>query len=60
MPSNRPAIPVTTDGKNATDSAMIIDAMDIALARVVEGFCLVSSDSDYPDWLPASARRVSL
>jgi len=36
-----------TIGKNATDSAMIIDAMDIMHARVVEGFCLVSSDSDY-------------
>ena len=36
-----------TIGKNATDSAMIIDAMDILHNRVVEGFCLVSSDSDY-------------
>ncbi|HEY5728792.1 MAG TPA: NYN domain-containing protein [Anaerolineales bacterium] len=36
-----------TIGKNATDSAMIIDAMDILHTRVVEGFCLVSSDSDY-------------
>ena len=36
-----------TIGKNATDSAMIIDAMDIMHARVVEGFCLISSDSDY-------------
>jgi len=36
-----------TIGKNATDSAMIIDAMDILHSRVVEGFCLVSSDSDY-------------
>jgi len=36
-----------TVGKNATDSAMIIDAMDILHTRVVEGFCLVSSDSDY-------------
>jgi uncharacterized LabA/DUF88 family protein len=36
-----------TIGKNATDSAMIIDAMDIMHTRVVEGFCLVSSDSDY-------------
>lgn len=36
-----------TIGKNATDSAMIIDAMDILHAKVVEGFCLVSSDSDY-------------
>jgi hypothetical protein len=36
-----------TVGKNATDSAMIIDAMDILHSSVVEGFCLVSSDSDY-------------
>jgi uncharacterized LabA/DUF88 family protein len=36
-----------TIGKNATDSAMIIDAMDIMHAKVVEGFCLISSDSDY-------------
>lgn len=36
-----------TIGKNATDSAMIIDAMDILHLGVVDGFCLVSSDSDY-------------
>jgi uncharacterized LabA/DUF88 family protein len=36
-----------TIGKNATDSAMIIDAMDILHTGVVNGFCLVSSDSDY-------------
>lgn len=36
-----------TIGKNATDSAMIIDAMDILHSGFVEGFCLVSSDSDY-------------
>jgi uncharacterized LabA/DUF88 family protein len=36
-----------TIGKNATDSAMIIDAMDILYSGVVNGFCLVSSDSDY-------------
>ena len=36
-----------TVGKNATDSAMIIDAMDIMHMAVVDGFCLVSSDSDY-------------
>jgi hypothetical protein len=34
-------------GKNATDSAMIIDAMDILYTLRVDGFCLVSSDSDY-------------
>ena len=36
-----------TTGKNATDSAMIIDAMDILYAGDVDGFCLVSSDSDF-------------
>lgn len=36
-----------TIGKNATDSAMIIDTMDILYEGIVEGFCLVSSDSDY-------------
>ncbi|MFQ5885460.1 MAG: NYN domain-containing protein [Thermoplasmata archaeon] len=34
-------------GKNATDSAMIIDAMDILHGQLVDGFCIVSSDSDY-------------
>ena len=36
-----------TQGKNATDSAMIIDAMDILYSGKVDGFCLVSSDSDF-------------
>ena len=36
-----------TTGKNATDSALIIDAMDILHGGQVDGFCLVSSDSDY-------------
>jgi hypothetical protein len=36
-----------TIGKNATDSAMIIDAMDVLYEKGVDGFCLVSSDSDY-------------
>ena len=36
-----------TIGKNATDSAMIIDAMDILYSKKVDGFCLVSSDSDF-------------
>lgn len=36
-----------TQGKNATDSAMIIDAMDILYTKNVDGFCLVSSDSDF-------------
>ncbi len=36
-----------TAGKNATDSALIIDAMDILYTGRVEGFCIVSSDSDF-------------
>jgi uncharacterized protein (TIGR00288 family) len=36
-----------TVGKNATDSSLIIDAMDIVYEGVVDGFCLVSSDSDF-------------
>ncbi len=36
-----------TIGKNATDSAMIIDAMDILYSGNVEGFCLITSDSDF-------------
>ncbi|OEK08409.1 Maebl [Flavivirga aquatica] len=36
-----------TTGKNATDSAMIIDAMDILYSGHVDAFCLVSSDSDF-------------
>ncbi|PQJ20717.1 NYN domain-containing protein [Tenacibaculum sp. SG-28] len=36
-----------TTGKNATDSAMIIDAMDILYSQKVTGFCIVSSDSDF-------------
>ena len=36
-----------TTGKNSSDSAMIIDAMDILYSNNVEGFCLVSSDSDF-------------
>jgi len=36
-----------TIGKNATDSAMIIDGMDIMYEGGVDGFCIVSSDSDY-------------
>lgn len=36
-----------TSGKNATDSAMIIDAMDILYSGKVDGFCIVSSDSDF-------------
>lgn len=36
-----------TTGKNATDSALIIDAMDLLYTGNFEGFCLVSSDSDF-------------
>lgn len=36
-----------TKGKNATDSALIIDAMDLLYTRRFDGFCLVSSDSDF-------------
>lgn len=36
-----------TTGKNSTDSAMIIDAMDLLHGGTVDGFCLVSSDSDF-------------
>jgi len=36
-----------TTGKNATDSAMIIDAMDLLHSGTLDGFCLVSSDSDF-------------
>lgn len=36
-----------TSGKNATDSALIIDAMDVLHTGAVDGFCLVSSDSDF-------------
>jgi hypothetical protein len=36
-----------TVGKNSTDSAMIIDAMDLLHGHLVTGFCVVSSDSDY-------------
>jgi len=36
-----------TTGKNATDSAMIIDAMDLLYTNKFDGFCIVSSDSDF-------------
>ena len=36
-----------TQGKNSTDSAMIIDAMDILYSGSVDGFCLATSDSDF-------------
>ncbi len=37
----------STVGKNATDSAMIIDAMDLLYTEKLDGFCIVSSDSDF-------------
>ncbi|HWP98670.1 MAG TPA: NYN domain-containing protein [Syntrophomonadaceae bacterium] len=36
-----------TTGKNATDAALIIDAMDILYSNNVDGFCIISSDSDF-------------
>ena len=36
-----------TKGKNSTDSALIIDAMDILYTAQVDGFCIISSDSDF-------------
>ncbi|MDR2210776.1 MAG: NYN domain-containing protein [Spirochaetaceae bacterium] len=36
-----------TTGKNATDSALIIDAMDLLYSEKLDGFCIVSSDSDF-------------
>jgi len=36
-----------TTGKNSTDTSLIIDAMDILHDKIVDGFCIVSSDSDY-------------
>lgn len=36
-----------TTGKNSTDSSLIIDAMDILHSKSVDGFCIISSDSDY-------------
>jgi uncharacterized LabA/DUF88 family protein len=45
------AIPIQqysyTVGKNSSDSAMIIDAMDLLYSDKVDGFCIVSSDSDF-------------
>ncbi len=36
-----------TFGKNSTDSSLIIDAMDLLYTKTFEGFCIVSSDSDF-------------
>jgi len=48
-----------TSGKNSTDSSLIIDAMDILYAGKVDGFCLVSSDSDFTR-LATRLREASL
>ncbi len=50
-----------TTGKNATDSALIIDAMDLLYAGNLDGFCIVSSDSDFTrlaSRLKESGKRV--
>jgi len=50
-----------TKGKNATDSALIIDAMDLLYGGNLDGFCLVSSDSDFTrlaSRLKESGKRV--
>jgi uncharacterized LabA/DUF88 family protein len=48
-----------TVGKNATDSAMIIDAMDLLYTEKLDGFCIVSSDSDFTR-LSARIREAGL
>ncbi len=48
-----------TRGKNATDSAMIIDAMDLLYTERFDGFCIVSSDSDFTR-LAARIREAGL
>lgn len=48
-----------TTGKNSTDSSLIIDAMDLLHARNVDGFCIVSSDSDFTR-LAARIREAGL
>ncbi len=48
-----------TTGKNSTDSAMIIDAMDVLYTEKMDGFCIVSSDSDFTR-LSARIREAGL
>lgn len=48
-----------TTGKNATDAAMIIDAMDLLYTETMDGFCVVSSDSDFTR-LSARIREAGL
>ncbi len=45
-----------TKGKNATDAAMVIDAMDLLYSGRFDGFCIVSSDSDFTRLAAAAAR----
>ena len=47
-----------TIGKNATDSAMIIDAMDILYSGNVDGFCIVSSTAILPGWSQDCANQA--
>ena len=49
----------TTPGKNATDIALVVDAMDILYSGAIEHFCLVTSDSDFnPAGAAAAVCRV--
>ncbi|MEZ5095729.1 MAG: NYN domain-containing protein [Nocardioides sp.] len=45
-------------GKNATDFALVIDAMDLLYAGNLDGFVIVSSDSASPGWPPGCASRA--
>jgi hypothetical protein len=47
-----------TTGKNATDAAMVIDAMDLLYSGRFDGFCIVSSDSDFTRLAPSAHPRV--
>jgi hypothetical protein len=49
-----------TKGKNASDIGLVIDAMDILHAGKVDGFVLVSSDSDFTRDLPAVSAKTGL
>ena len=47
-----------TSGKNSSDMTMVIDAMDILYSGNVDGFCLVTSDSDFTRHTPAGSQYV--
>jgi uncharacterized LabA/DUF88 family protein len=47
-------------GKNSSDSAMIIDAMDLLYSDKVDGFCIVSSDSDFTRLLRESGKVIGM